>query len=584
MSAFLQQRPSRRVTRRGKARTIRARVAIVAAGIVALLFPMSAAAANSGSLDPTFGSGGYSTVSLGSLAEASAVVVQPDGMIVAAGEANVNGTNVIISTRMTSAGSLDPSYGTGGIVTVGIHGSAGVGSGAGLALQSDGKIVMGGEGRNGTGGPISFAAVRLLPNGSLDPSFGNGGVTTVPIGPEAIANAVVIQPDGKIVLGGTALVGHNEFAAVRLNADGTIDTSFGTNGVSTLSQDAAAWGLVLQPDGKLVLGGQTDYNTNQEFMAARLNPDGALDTTFGSGGIRMIPIGVTALGFGIALRPDGKFVLAGPAFTTTGVAATARLNPDGSLDPSYGSGGIATLPDWYGVNGIILDASGRIVLPLVGAGAVRLNPDGSADKTFGNGGIALAPLGSHGGANGAAIQPDGDIVLAGAAAVNGQTVLTVIRLVAGSAQSPVATGVPPIADGVAPSNTVGGAAKPPAISNVSVTTHRVRGREQSDTAITLSEPATINIVVTQTVRGRENSGRCRATAKNGARCMLTETKVNSIFHGTAGRNRFALRARSLRPGHYAGVITARDSSDATSKPLTFAFTVPRAPARQRSDR
>ena len=279
---------------------------------------------------------------------------------------------MIVSTRMTSTGTLDASYGVGGIVTVAINGAAGVDSGAGLALQSDGKILIAGCGRSGGGGPISFAAVRLLPDGSLDASFGAGGVRTVPIGAEAIANAVVIQSDGKIVSAGVASMGHNEFAAVRLNADGTTDSGFGTGGTVTLSP-GAAWGMVLQPDGKLVLAGQASRgggSQGQAFMAARLLADGTLDARFGQAGIVTVPIGATSYGFGIALQSDGRLVLAGPAFTTTGVAAAARLNEDGTLDPSFGSGGIATLKDWQGVNGIILDSSGRIVLPAVGASAV----------------------------------------------------------------------------------------------------------------------------------------------------------------------------------------------------------------------
>jgi uncharacterized delta-60 repeat protein len=394
----------------------------------------SPAAAASGSLDTSFGQGGSTTVAIGSVAAAAAVVVQPDGKIVTAGQASVNNQNVIVSTRMNPDGSLDQGYGHGGIVTVAINGGAGVDSGAALTLQSDGKIVIAGSGRDGTYGPLMFAAVRLDPDGSLDSSFGHGGVATVPLGSTSIANAVVVQPNGSIVLAGTALVGHNEFAAARLNANGTLDSSFGSGGTTAVNSTGGAWGMVLQSDGRLVLAGQTTNPSSsvanaQQFMAARLNSNGTLDASFGQGGIVTVPVGSSALGFGIALQPDGRLVLAGPAFTTTGVAATVRLNTDGSLDQSYGHGGIGTFPDWYGVNGIVLDLQGRIVLPTVGAGAVRLNPNGSADQTFGTGGNALAKLGTSGGANGAAIQPaDGKIVLAGAATINGQTVLTVIRL------------------------------------------------------------------------------------------------------------------------------------------------------------
>jgi uncharacterized delta-60 repeat protein len=446
----------------------RALMALIVGTLAALIMSAPPAfAAAAGSLDTSFGHEGYVTVALGSSVGAAAVVVQPDGKIVTAGEGDLGAGNVIVSTRMTADGQLDPTYGIGGIVTVDINGGAGVDSGAGLALQADGKIVIAGGGRHGTYGPITFAAVRLTTSGALDQSFGINGVRTVPIGTSsiAIANAVVIQPDGKIALAGTALSDHNQFAAVRLTADGALDTSFGTAGITTLSPAGGAWGMARQSDGKLILAGQADYDNPQvsgaqQFMAARLNADGTLDTTYGSGGIVNVPIGGTALGYGIVLQSDGKALLAGPAFTNTGVNATVRLTTDGTIDPSYGTAGISTIADWNGANGIILDGSGRALLPAVGASVLRLNPDGSADQTFGTAGNAVASIGTSGGANGAAVQRDGKIVLAGAANVNGKTVLTVIRF-NGAATAPSSTGAATSASVKHPPATAAAAGKAP---------------------------------------------------------------------------------------------------------------------------
>jgi uncharacterized delta-60 repeat protein len=325
---------------------------------------------------------------------------------------------------MLANGQMDPSYGNGGWVVVNINGSSG---GNALVLQSDGKIVLAGTG-NGNGA-LNFAAARLNPDGSLDASFGKSGVATVPIGPEAIANAVSLQPDGKIVLGGMAYTTHNAFAAARLNANGTIDTTFGTNGVTTLSPNAAAWGMVLQSDGKVVLGGEQAYNNTEAYMAARLRSNGVLDASYGHGGIVTVPIGVKAYGDAIALQ-NGKVILAGSAWTNTSVAATVRLNTDGSLDQTYGSGGISTFPSWYGVNAATVDPAGRIVLGAVGATAIRLNPNGSADQSFGNGGTVTTSVGSNDAANGVAIDPNnGDVVLSGVAGMGGRPVLSVIKLV-----------------------------------------------------------------------------------------------------------------------------------------------------------
>jgi uncharacterized delta-60 repeat protein len=385
-----------------------------------------------GALDPSFGAGGFATSSPGTLSVAGAAVVQPDGKIVTAGEAQTGGKKVLISTRINPDGKLDTSYGGGGTATVDINGSS---CGNALALQPDGKIVIAGTGIDGGTGGMAFAAVRLLPNGGLDSGFGHGGIVTVPIGSGAIANAVAVQPDGKIVLGGTALLAHNEFAAARLNPDGSIDPSFGTGGISTLAPPAAAWGMVLQPDGKLVLAGEQSDGGGQAFMAARLRADGSPDPGFGTGGAVTVPIGSTAIANAVALQTDGKIVLAGNAFTSTGVAATVRLLSSGSLDQSFGSGGIATTAMWKAINAIAIQPDGKLLLGATGASAVRLNTDGSLDQGFGNGGIATAQLGdSTDAANGVTVQRDGKIVLSGCAHVAGQTVLSVIRL-AGDATS-----------------------------------------------------------------------------------------------------------------------------------------------------
>jgi uncharacterized delta-60 repeat protein len=259
----------------------------------------------------------------------------------------------------------------------------------------------------------------------------------VSIGSSATASAVAIQPDGKIAVGGVATIDHNEFAAARFNANGTLDQSFGDGGTITVPPAGAVWGMALQADGKMVLAGEAalgDPQTSnaQQMMAVRLTGAGQLDPGFGSGGVVMLPIGSTARGFGVALQPDGKILLTGPAFTTTGVALTVRLNPDGGVDSSFGVAGISAYPDWYGVNGIVLDAQGRIVLPTVGMGVVRLNANGSPDLAFGAGGNTLVKLGSHSGANGAAIQADGKIVLAGSADIGGRGVIMVARVDGGS--------------------------------------------------------------------------------------------------------------------------------------------------------
>jgi uncharacterized delta-60 repeat protein len=377
-------------------------------------------------LDRSFGGRGYAAMALGSWVSATAVRVQPDGKIVSAGEAQLaNGEKVMVSTRTEPDGSVDRSYGTGGVVTVDVGGAAGANA---LALQPDGKIVLAGEGRTGA---MVFAAARLLPNGALDRTFGSGGIATVPVGPVAMANAVQVQPDGKIALAGTTLLAHNQFAAARLNADGSLDKSFGSGGTTALPPTGAAWAMALQRDGKLVLVGQQDDAGREVYMAARLLANGAPDRNFGRGGIVSVPVGKRAYGDAVALQPDGQILLAGSAYTSTSVAATVRLTAQGSVDRTFGHGGIATIPDWYGVNAATIQpADGKIVLAGTGASIVRLNPDGSADATLGGGGVRVLRLGgSDDAANGVAVQPhDGRIVLAGTANISGRLQLTLLRL------------------------------------------------------------------------------------------------------------------------------------------------------------
>src|SRR5205823_4847629 len=124
----------------------------------------------------------------------------------------------------------------------------------------------------------------------------------------AIANAVAIQADGKIVLGGTARTDHERFAAARLSAGGALDRTFGTNGVATLPATAAGWGMVLQPDGKIVLAGQGASGTTS-YLVGRMLTTGKADLTFGKSGIATIPVGTGAFGDAVALQPDGKILV-----------------------------------------------------------------------------------------------------------------------------------------------------------------------------------------------------------------------------------------------------------------------------------
>jgi uncharacterized delta-60 repeat protein len=310
-----------------------------------------------GSLDTSFGSGGKVTTDFGGFDAASAVAIQPDGKIIAAGR---SGSGDFALARYNPDGSLDSSFGSGGKVTTDF---GGFDSAFGVALQADGKIVAAGQGASSG----DFALARYNPDGSLDPTFGSGGKVTTDFAPFEAATAVTIQADGKIVTTGSTSSG--DFALLRYKPDGSLDTSFGSGGiVSTTFGFASAFGgaLALQPDGKIIAAGRA----GTDFLLARFNPaDGSLDSSFGSGGIATTSFGgaVFDAAFGVVLQPNGKIVAAGGTFNSFSPPAAdfalARYMPDGSLDSSFGSGGTLTT-DFGGFDigfGVALQADGKIV-------------------------------------------------------------------------------------------------------------------------------------------------------------------------------------------------------------------------------
>jgi uncharacterized delta-60 repeat protein len=413
---------------------LRAALVALITAVACAAVPAAAAAAPDGALDPTFGSGGFATSTYGTWAAAAADVVQPNGDVVTAGETDVNGTYELIATRYTASGQPDPGFGADGIVLVNIGGQAGVDSGYGLALQPDGKIVIAGAGV--AQDRLDFAVVRLNTDGSLDSSFGNGGIVTLPIGYAAYANAVLVDPEGNIDLGGIVEDDNavNHFAFARLTPNGARDETFGTDGVTVLPPNAAAWAMGLEPDGSLVLAGQELDGGTQKFMVARVLANGIPAASFGQEGIVTIPIGSSAVGYAIAIQSDGRILIGGNATGSSGspLGAIARLNLNGSLDPTFGTGGILQFAGG-GLNDMTLDASGRIYLAGVGASVIRLNPDGSTDTSFGSGGFGIYCDGINCAANGVALDPStGKPVLAGIATVDGKPDVVAIRLLSSS--------------------------------------------------------------------------------------------------------------------------------------------------------
>ncbi len=219
-----------------------------------------------------------------------------------------------------------------------------------VVLQSDGKIVAVGQDSS------DFALARYNADGSLDSSFGTGGKVTTDFGGSDAALAAVLQPDGKIVAVGTSAA---DFALARYNTDGSLDTSFGTGGKVTTDFGGTdqAWAAVLQPDGKIVAAGLA----SADFALARYNTNGSLDTSFGTGGKVTTSFEGSDQARAVVLQPDGKIVAVG---WDNGVEfALARYNTDGLLDSSFGTGGKVTT-DFGGSDAAlaaVLQSDGKIV-------------------------------------------------------------------------------------------------------------------------------------------------------------------------------------------------------------------------------
>jgi uncharacterized delta-60 repeat protein len=226
---------------------------------------------------------------------------------------------VTVSPR---SGSLDTTFGESGKVTTTI--GSGNSQALALGIQSGGKIVAAGRSYSSTGSKNDFALVRYNADGSLDTGFGTGGIVTTSIGSGYdSAHALVIQSDGtpdfKIVVAGSSSNGSKyNFALARYNANGTLDTGFGTGGVVTTALGSnwdAAYGLGIQSDGKILAAGYSGNGSNYDFALARYNENGSLDTGFGAAGIVTTPIGNDDdKALALSIQSTGEIVVAGSSY------------------------------------------------------------------------------------------------------------------------------------------------------------------------------------------------------------------------------------------------------------------------------
>jgi len=370
-------------------------------------------------LDDTFGYHGKVTTRIGEESQASAAAQQKDGKIVVAGWTRTGDDYDFAVARYRRNGALDLGFGQRGLVTTDFGGWD---LAAALKLQRDGKILVAGEAQAGTKG--QFAIARYTRRGSLDRAFGSGGKVTAPVGS---AEAMVLQPDGKIVIAGGW---YGDFLLSRFMPDGSLDSTFGTGGIARMTfphQYSDVYGLALQRDGRLVTVGVNGEHEVAQWAIARFLRDGLPDPSFGTGGkVTLFDEALSnSAASGVALQRDGRILVVGSAVRG---ATLVRLRRDGSVDATWGLG-------WYDPccwfpSAVRVQRDGRIVV----AGATydgrengdftlaRYTSQGDPDPTWARGywtggRLTTSITPAIDGATALVLQRDGKVVLAGYAGV-----------------------------------------------------------------------------------------------------------------------------------------------------------------------
>lgn len=391
-----------------------------------------------GGLDGSFAGGTVANPSHGRILS---MALQPDGAIVVLTDFNK-------LLRYRADGTLDTTFGSNGVVSATLSGNA-LDLLRTVAVQADGGILVAGLARGGSGDDMGVR--RYTPAGATDTAFGSAGLARVDFAGRADdATVIAVQPDGRIVLGGIALmtaVGATDLALARLGATGTLDGNFGSGGRLTVDVggnfDSAA-AIALQPDGAIVLAGRaaSSGSATPDTSVVRVSAAGVVELA-----LRLPLTADWDEATGIAVQPDGKLVLTLEA-RAEGAGlyqhALARLKPDGTLDEAFGTAGVALAGFSVGgdhARALVLLADGRIVTAGFARNQVqqlsdkddflvtRHRADGSLDPAFGTGGRLVVDF--FGGADGARallLQPDGRVVVGGLARSGTDNDLGMLRL------------------------------------------------------------------------------------------------------------------------------------------------------------
>lgn len=403
--------------------------------------------------DSTFGPNANGVVLESSGIIFNSLGIQSSGQIIAGGYILTNQIGNIFISRYNSNGSLDLSFGpptSPGSITTSFAPASAVAND--IAIQSDQKIIA--VGPNGISSSSQFLVLRYLSNGSqLDNAFNDSvhtnpsGIVTINYGSYPVANGVAVQSNSQIVVAGTtSLNGFNAIMLARLNADGSIDNTFGSsgNGIVTTSVGdyCTGQGIAIQDDGQIVVVGFCSVNGVGQFIIIRYNANGSLDTTFnpsglisGIPGIVLTPIGINAMANSVAIQGSGsgrQIVVAGFAYVSGSAnIAVVRYDENGSLDINFNPpgnpnpAGIVTtqVGQFASANDIMIQSNNIVV-----GGIAKINRTNQAliarylgtgvnagmlDSTFGTYGIVTSPIGNNSSIQAVALSAVGNIQTVG---------------------------------------------------------------------------------------------------------------------------------------------------------------------------
>ncbi len=308
-----------------------------------------------GTLDNTFSSDGKVSIDFGGQDYLTDIAIQTDGKIVLVGSTSGTDESFAIA-RLKANGTMDNSFNGNGKLIFDFSGNLSADLISAVAIQSDGKIVVAGTANS------AFAVARFTTSGVVDSSFGNNGKATAGfgVGTTSSSSAIALQADGKIVVGGACYGTNIDFALCRYTVNGSLDNTFSLDGKTTTDVSGipeTIRAVAIQPDGKIVACGTSN---GADLALARYQPDGFLDLSFSGDGKLLTDFnGNSETGECMVLQPDGKILVGG---VQNGGAALVRYNTDGSLDNTFDGDGLTTTSLINKAADLALQADGRIVV------------------------------------------------------------------------------------------------------------------------------------------------------------------------------------------------------------------------------